>query len=145
MPRKSRITAVAKEPVAPLGPEDVARYFELEHEIAKLTKEYDALKARIKSEIPEGDWPVEDYEVKRWDQIGSLKADVFLVDFPAEEYPDMYTDVPDLAVLIKVHPPEQEPALYNKEPSPAAIKEVLSDEDKKVYFKQVPYLKITKI
>lgn len=144
MPRKSRIATTTKVAQAQLGPEDVARYFELEHEIAKLSKEYDALKQRIKDEIPEGNWPVDDYEVKRWDQIGSLKTDLFLAEYDVTDYPELYSDVPDLPVLLKVHPPENEPELYLKVPSPAAIKEVLSDDEKKTYFKQVPYLKITK-
>lgn len=130
----------------PLTPEDIERLHELEEiTLPPLVREMEALRARFKNELPEGDYPTKNgYLVKRWNQIGALIPEVFANAYDPEKAPEFFLDsfTDDVAKYIPTV--DDRPDLYEKKPDIPAIKELLSKEDKKVYFKQTPYLKIEK-
>jgi len=137
------------EPKAPsLTPDDIERYFTLKEEIVKkAAEELAALEKRFKTELDEGEYPAKNgFLVKRWNQIGNLKdAEAFAAEHPVETWPDLYTptfvgNLDDFLPSI-----EDRPDLYEDKLMVASVKEVLPDDDKKVYFSYSPYLKVTKV
>jgi hypothetical protein len=129
----------------PLTPDDIARYFELKNVLIQpLQDELTELEIRFKGELPVGEYPSKNgFIVKRWEQIGALKASEFLSAKPVKEFPELYADEPIIEKLLEKLPPESNPDLYQKVPAVAAIKELLNDEEKKVLFRQAQYLKIS--
>lgn len=136
---------MTNEEKAPLGVEDIARLVELDETIAPLLKEQKELTARFKEEIDEGKFPADEYLVHRWDQTGALADPLeFSKAYPSKQFPEMWTDVFVGSVIIEL-PPEEHPKLYKKAPDASAIKEHLSEEERKRYFKQTPYLKVRRL
>lgn len=145
MPRTKAVTEGVES--VDLTPEDIARYYELKEVLTKpLLEELAALETRLKTELDEGSYPTANgYLVKRWEQIGALKAAEFTSDKPVSTFPELYADEPDIGAILELITPDSNPELFVKVPSVVAIKELLNDAEKKAYFKQSQYLKITKV
>lgn len=129
----------------PLGVDDIARLVELDETLTPLLKEQKELQARFKEEIDEGKFPADEYLVHRWNQTGALADPVeFAKNYPSKKFPELWADVFIGSVEIEL-PPEQHPTIYKKAPDASAIKEHLDEEERKRYFKQVPYLKVRRL
>jgi len=127
-----------------LTPDDIARAYELEQTIAPLQQELDDLKIRFKNELPVGEYPSKNgFLVKRWEQMSTFKSAEFLAEKPVSENPELYRDDLNLDLVREKFPVDANPELYVKLPDTHVIKELLNDEEKRAYFRQAQYLKIT--
>lgn len=124
--------------------ERAVRVLELTEQLAPMIKEISEHEAWIKDNVPPGKYPGEGFKVTRWNQNGALDQIKLVKDYSLEDHPEMYREVALVPQMRELLPREEYPDCYEDAVDPAAAKELLDDELKPVYFKQVPYLKITR-
>lgn len=120
------------------------RILEISSTIAPLAKEMAEHEAWLKANVPAGEYPGDGFKVKRWEQIGSALEDKIKADFPLTDYPDYWREMSIVTAMKNYLPRADYPDCYEDGIDTAALKEKLDTEERKTYFKQIAYLKVTK-
>jgi len=92
MPTLKKYTKTAAP--KPVTADDVAIYFANKEEIKKLTAENDAIAKRIKTQYEPDNYEVGNFIIELQQTIGVLNKGAFMHDFPADEFPELYEQVP---------------------------------------------------
>lgn len=124
--------------------ERALRIIELEEMIDPAVAELEVHRAWMKENIPIGEFPGDGFTVKRWEQIGALIEDEFKKAYPLKKNPELWRKLALVEKMRELLPIEDYPEAYGDAVDPNAAKELLTEEEKKTFFKQAQYLKIIK-
>lgn len=92
------MTAKKKQEEA-LAETDIAEYNDIQNEIKRLTERKNQLSIKIKTQIKPGNYSTDDYIIDLTQTIGTLNAPIFLRDFPASEFPELYEQTPSTEAI----------------------------------------------